>query len=99
MSRGRSLLDSGPRVGGRGSRGRAMPTTDARPITAIADETTTTISRMRSDAERLRELGREARARVDHAVQTADQMLGNIFETGAKHLCEKLDELEKAFKK
>lgn len=80
-------------------RGRAdMP----RPVKEIVTDGEQTLARIRDDAQRLRDLGAEAKAGVEVAVKkaeaTAAQILegiGQMFETGAKSVCEKLDQIER----
>ena len=81
--------------------GRAMSATPKtpRPIVDIADDGKATIARMKVDAERLRQLGAEAEATVGVAVARAEDMLGRLFEAGARAVCERLDQLDKAIKK
>lgn len=70
-----------------------------RPIVEIANDGKATLARMRTDAERLRDLGNEARAGIENAAAKAQTMLDQIFEAGAKAVCEKLDQVEKAIKR
>ena len=77
------------------TRGRAMSVAPPRPVVEIAADGQATIARMKTDAERLRDLGAEAKAGLAQAVANAEAMIGQMFEAGAKAVCEKLDELER----
>jgi DNA-binding PadR family transcriptional regulator len=75
----------------------------ARPIVDITADGKATLERIRSDSERLRDLGNEAKASVSQAVARAeelvDSMIARLFENGAKVMREKIEEIERAIRK
>ena len=79
-----------------------MPIVAPRALDAIAAEGQQSLARIRDEAQRLRDLGTEAKEKIEATAKHAEVALGQIFEgigqifeTGAKSVCEKLDELEK----
>ena len=73
-----------------------VPASPPRPVIDIAADGQATIARMRTDAEKLRDLGTEAAAGLAQTIANAEAMIGQMFEAGAKAVCEKLDELDRA---